>query len=113
MLEEINKLLDEITDHYEKATLTPQEAFKYSAILSHYLSDLGDKLAFSEGKCAEIWATIRDTTETDGRADKLLRAKPAYLEKRLYELKWKAVNQMLQTLKKRMASFETEVRNMY
>ena len=113
MILEVNKLLKEINEGYQSATLTPLQSHKYAAQLSYYLSELGDALAGAEGEYHAVWEKIRLSVETDGRADKLAKGKPEYLARRLYELKWKAVNAMLQTVKKRMASFETEVKNMY
>jgi len=100
------EIIEDIQTHNE--ILTPVIMSEYLTMLSVYLSSMAEDYANKSKLYYKKWVEIRETTETDGQAEKRAKATDEYYDKNLLDRQWKATIEMIQSLKKRLGMFNDE-----
>ena len=89
-------------------TLTPRTVSDYSVYLAVYLTRLSEEWAIAENTSNKRWKEIRETSDTDGQANKRLQSTNEYAIARSLELAISSLKELIKTLKIRLRMLSDE-----
>lgn len=107
----VNEIRKDISENL--GTLTPRQISDYAVMLSVHLGSMSEGVARAEVTYNKKWETLRIACETDGMAERKSKASEEYYQKRLLELEFKAVCELIKSLKKRLSILEKENESMW
>lgn len=109
----------EIIAKYQNSTLleiseeTPAVISAEIVLLSAKLHEAASLELNTEQRLSRKWAELRSETETDGQADKRIKATDEYADYKIAQINSKIVLEVIRALKKLLQAKADEARNQY
>jgi hypothetical protein len=99
-------IIDEIERNNE--ILTPPVVAEFITMLAVLMANQSEKMATNTKLYYKKWVEIRETVETDGRAEKIAKSTDEYYNKNKGQIDFDCTVELINALKKRMSVFEED-----